>query len=391
MYIERSVTPHLAHLATKYPVIAILGPRQSGKTSLAEKTFPNHAYFSLENPNNLAGVREDPAKFLNADYGAGVIIDEFQHEPQLLSYIQGIVDSNYRPGYFILTGSHNFLMNEQITQSLAGRVGILRLLPFSCEELAAADMLPTSLDKTLLNGGYPAVYARDRDAQDLYSDYVHTYVERDVRQLINVMNLSAFQKFLRLCAGRIGQLVDYSSLADDCGISVPTVKAWLSVLEASYIVFLLQPHFANFNKRLVKSPKLYFYDTGLACFLLKITSEDMLNNHYLRGGLFESFAIAEIHKKFFNQRQFPSTYFWRDSSGHEVDCLIDYGTKLIPIEVKSTSTYNARFFEKLSYYCQLSGMNPEDSRVVYGGQEEWGFGKGSLVSWKNVASLVVAR
>lgn len=388
MYIRRKIEPKLAYLATKYPVVALLGPRQSGKTTVAKQAFPAHSYFSLEDPDTAARIMQDPRAFLEYDYGTGLIIDEFQQEPVLLSYIQGIVDANYRPGYFILTGSHNFLMNQAITQSLAGRVGILTLLPLSCEELAQAECLPEKADQAIFTGGYPNIYARGLMGADFYGSYLTTYVERDVRQLINVVKLSDFQKFIRLCVGRIGQLLDFVSLADDCGISVPTVKAWLSILEASYIIFLLQPHFNNFNKRMIKSPKLYFYDTGLACYLLKIASAEQLTTHYLYGGLFESFVIADICKTFFNKGQRPSVYFWRDSRGKEVDCLLDYGTKFVPIEIKSTQTFNTRFFEGLSYYCELSGTDRAQGVVVYAGKDEQKLSSGALLNWAHASQLV---
>jgi len=354
MYIQRVVAQKLAHLATKFPVVALLGPRQSGKTTVAQETFPRHTYFSLEDPDIRIRLQEDMRSFLEADYGEGVIIDEFQNEPQIVSYIQGIVDKNYRPGYFILIGSHNFLMNQAITQSLAGRVGIMTLLPLSVQELKEHSAEPLLLNEMLFTGSYPALYSRNFLTAQFYGNYLNTYVEKDVRQLINLVKLTDFQKFIRLCAGRIGQLLDYSSLADDCAISVPTVKAWLSILEASYIIFLLQPHFVNFSKRLVKSPKLYFYDTGLACYLLRIISVDQLSEHYLRGGLFESFILSDMKKHFYNKGEEPPLYFWRDSHQNEIDCIVDYGTKLVPVEIKSSKTFNERFFEKLGYYSEIA-------------------------------------
>lgn len=388
MYIQRAVAQTLAHLATKFPVIALLGPRQSGKTTVAQETFPRHTYFSLEDPDIRIRLQEDMRSFLEADYGEGVIIDEFQNEPQIVSYIQGIVDKNYRPGYFILTGSHNFLMNQAITQSLAGRVGIMTLLPLSVQELKEHSAAPLSLNEMLFTGSYPALYSRNFLPAEFYGNYLNTYVEKDVRQLINLVKLTDFQKFIRLCAGRIGQLLEVSSLADDCGISVPTVKAWLSILEASYIIFLLQPHFVNFSKRLVKSPKIYFYDTGLACYLLRIISVDQLSEHYLRGGLFESFILSDMKKHFYNKGEEPPLYFWRDNHQNEIDCIIDYGTKLVPVEIKSSKTFNERFFEKLGYYSEIARSDSRESSVVYGGDDEFALSKGRVVSWRNIEKIV---
>jgi hypothetical protein len=370
-------------------VVAIIGPRQAGKTTLAKKVFPNHKYFSLEDPDTLEIVRLDPRGFLEKDYGsAGIILDEFQNEPQLLSYMQGIVDSHRRPGYFILTGSHNFLMNQAITQSLAGRVALLTLLPFSLGELKNSNLLTDNLNEAVFQGGYPDIFNRKFHPTEFYPQYTKTYVERDVRQLINVGDLSDFQRFMRLCAGRIGQLLNVSSLADDCNVSVPTVKSWISILEASYIIFLLQPHFKNYSKRLIKSPKLYFYDTGLACWLLKITSQEQLEEHYLRGGLVESLIISELCKQFFNKGQEPSIYFWRDSHGREVDCLLDYGVDIIPVEIKSGKTISKQFFEGLHYWSTLAGADQSKGYVVYGGTESNKLSVGNIVSWQDAGEIV---
>jgi uncharacterized protein len=389
MFIKRNLEPILLKYASKFSVVAVVGPRQAGKTTLAREAFPQHKYFSLEDPDTLEAIRSDPRYFLEKDYEtSGVILDEFQNEPSLLSYMQGIVDSKRRPGYFILTGSHNFLMNQAITQSLAGRVALLTLLPFSLKELKDNSLLTNNLDTALVNGCYPDIFSRQIDPTDFYPQYTKTYVERDIRQLINVVNLSSFQRFMRFCAGRIGQLINLSSLADDCNISVQTVNAWLSILEASYIIFLLQPHFKNFSKRLTKSPKLYFYDTGLACWLLKIASSEQMSNHYLRGNLVESMVISELYKQFYHQGKEPSIYFWRDSHGHEVDCLLDYGTKLTPIEIKSGKTINQRFFDGLTYWNALSENDPARGYVVYGGTDGLSRSTGQVISWQSAADIV---
>ncbi len=392
MFIKRDLKAALEHYASKFPVVAVVGPRQAGKTTLTQETFPNHKYFSLEDPDTLDMVRADPRDFLERNYGtAGMILDEFQKDPQLLSYMQGIVDRNRRPGYFILTGSHNFLMNQAITQSLAGRVALLTLLPLSLRELRNEALLTDDLDTAIFNGGYPDIFSRNIHPTEFYPQYNKTYVEHDVRQLTNVTNLSDFQRFMRLCAGRIGQVLNVSSLADDCNISTPTANSWLSILEANYIIFRLQPHFNNFSKRLIKAPKLFFYDTGLACWLLKIGSVDQLAEHYQRGNLAESLIIAEFYKQFYNQGKDPSVYFWRDSHGHEIDCLLDFGTKLVPIEIKSGKTINQRFFDGLHYWCNLAGVNPAEGYVVYAGAENQTRSTGNVVGWQSAAEVITQQ
>jgi len=389
MYIKRNLTKTLKNYASKFRIVAIIGPRQVGKTTLAKKAFPDHKYFSLEDPDTLEMLQADPRDFLESDYQSkGIILDEFQNHPQLLSYLQGIVDKNPRPGYFVLTTSHNFLMNQAISQSLAGRVAILSLLPLSLNELNQQTVLSNDIDTAVFSGGYPDIHSTAITPTEFYPQYTKTYVERDVRQLSNVINLTDFQRFMRLCAGRIGQLLNVSSLSDDCNVSVPTINAWLSILEASFVVFRLQPHFKNISKRLIKSPKIYFYDTGLACWLLKISSPEQLKAHYLRGGLVESMIISELYKSYYHSGQEPSMYFWRDSHGHEIDCILDYGTTLIPIEIKSGKTINQRFFEGLGYWCKLSGMEQKDSYVVYAGNEEFSRAAGHVVSWKKAGGIV---
>ena len=389
MFLSRNLESVVQKYAKKFRVVAIVGPRQSGKSTLVKHAFPNHKYFSLENPDVIDVIKFDPRNFLEKDYGSdGVILDEFQNEPQLLSYIQGIVDENPRPGYFILTGSHNFLMNQAITQSLAGRVAILTLLPLSLSEFKDNNIDTKDLDKILFNGFYPEIYDKDIAPDEFYPSYIKTFVERDVRQLINVVNLSDFQKFMRLCAGRIGQALNITSLSDDCGISVATVKNWLSVLEASYIIFLLQPHFKNFSKRLIKSPKLYFYDAGLASWLLKINSSEQLSDHYLKGGLFETLIISELHKNSYNAGKDPNLYFWRDLRGLEVDCIIEDSQKLIPIEIKSGKTINSSFWENLHEWCDISETPYSESYIVYAGNESQNRSLGNIVSWKNIDDII---
>lgn len=390
MYIKRNLQSVLENYASKFPVVAVIGPRQAGKTTLVRQVFSGHTYFSLEDPDTLEAVTADPRYFLEKNYNStGLILDEFQNYPQILSYMQGIVDNNRRPGYFILTGSHNFLMNQAITQSLAGRVALLTLLPLSLQELKQSNLIPATIDEAVFKGGYPDIFSRNFNPTEFYPQYTKTYVERDVRQLINVGSLSDFQRFMRLCAGRIGQLLNVSSLADDCNISVSTINSWISILEASYVLFLLQPHFNNYSKRLIKSPKLYFYDTGLACWLLKIGSSEQVHEHYLRGSLIESLIISEFAKKFYNQGKDPSFYFWRDSHGHEVDCILDYGTTLIPIEIKSAKTINQRFFDGLHYWTELADVDKSQGYVVYAGSESDERSAGKIIGWQSAADIVL--
>ena len=375
----------------KFPVVAILGPRQSGKTTLAKYFFKNYKYFSLEDPNTRLLVQNDPRGFLKANENAhGIIIDEFQHVPNILSYIQLESDEKNRPGYFVLTGSQNYLMNQAITQSLAGRVGILTLLPLSINEMAQNNLLENkSVDDLMFFGGYPRVYSESILPLDYFPSYLQSYVERDVRQLVNVENLNLFQKFMSLCAGRIGQLLNIESLGNDCGISFNTARSWLSILEASYTIFLLQPHFKNFSKRLTKSPKLYFHDTGLACSLLRILSPEVLATHPLRGNIFESLIIADMYKQFCNKGMRSPLYFWRDLNGrHEIDCIIDRGLNLVPVEIKSGLTISSDFFKGLEYWNDLAQNNPNNSFVIYGGNEKETRKQGIIIGWKAAGNFI---
>lgn len=372
-------------LAKQFPVISIYGPRQSGKTTLSKMAFGDYKHINLESVSNRKFVREDPEGFLRSISGEkGVVLDEVQNVPDLLSYIQIHVDEHERPGFFILTGSQNLLLNKRISQSLAGRTAILTLLPLSVGEVKEASKLFEDYYQVIFNGFYPRVVARESAPEKWYQDYIQTYVERDVRQIKNVENLSQFSEFMQLCAGRIGQLLNVSSLANDCGISTSTVNAWLSILEASYIIFMLRPHHKNFSKRLVKSPKLYFYDTGLACSLLGIESRDKLVSHYLRGGLFESFVLSELMKISFNRGKRPRMYFWRDKHGHEIDCIIERVDKLIPVEIKSGKTINMSFFDELKYWNKLSQTDPENNFLIYGGSEDQKRTDAHVLGWQEL-------
>ncbi|HNA63044.1 MAG TPA: ATP-binding protein, partial [Rhabdochlamydiaceae bacterium] len=297
MFIKRKIADRVIKVSQQFSVVGILGPRQSGKTTLAKVLFPTYKYLNLEELDTRRFAGEDPRRFLKSlEHEQGVILDEIQRVPELLSYIQVHVDEWQKKGFFILTGSENILLNHHINQTLAGRIALITLLPLSIEELKDASLLTQELDEVLFQGFYPSLYAKKIDSREWIQSYIQTYVERDVRQLKEIMDLTIFQKFLRLCAGRVGQLLDLTSIGNDCGISAHTVRSWLSVLEATYVIFLLQPHHKNFNKRIIKTPKLYFYDTSIACHLLSIQSPKELQTHYLRGHLFESMILADLFK-----------------------------------------------------------------------------------------------
>lgn len=375
-------------LARGFPVIAITGPRQSGKTTLARNAFPDKPYLTLEDPDTRLFAESDPRGLLSS-YPDGLIIDEAQRAPLLFSYLQGFVDNNMVPGKYVVTGSQQFGLLSGITQSLAGRVGMVQLLPFAMDELKSAGKLSDDADRLMLYGMYPPFYDRDLAPADWFPAYVNTYIERDVRQLINVRDLSAFQRFIKMCAARTGQLLNLSSLASDCGVTHNTAAAWISVLEASYIIFLLRPHFSNFNKRLVKTPKLYFIDTGLAAWLLGVREQEQLAFHAQRGALFENLVVTEFLKWRFNRGQQADLHFWRDSKGLEVDLLLDDGITLKPVEIKSGQTIAADALISLKKWCELSGVPDRPAWLVYGGISELINGNISIIPWHNLATKQV--
>lgn len=378
--IERTQRAKLLQLATKYPFVTITGPRQSGKSTLAELTFPDYKRVSLEDLDNREFATEDPRGFI-ATYPSGTIIDEVQRVPALLSYLQTHTDRERQVGMYILTGSQNTELMDAVDQSLAGRVGILTLLPFSHEEMRGAGILPKSVNEEIFCGAYPSIYDRGIEPADYYPNYIKTYIERDVRQMKAIGELSKFRRLIKLCAGRIGQLLNKASLAVECGVSAPTVDAWLSVLEESYILYFLRPDYNNFSKRLVKSPKLYFYDTGLACSLLEIRTVRQLDTHYLRGGLFENMVINEFLKRDYNRGMEPSLSFWHDSTGNEVDLLRTDGTMQGAYEIKSGATFSKEYFKGLNYWGKLSGAGPERKTVVYGGEKSMMTSDGRVMAW----------
>jgi len=384
--IPRQATSILQTLALGYPVLAITGPRQAGKTTLAQATFPDKRYVSLEDPDERAFAEEDPRGFL-ARFPNGAILDEVQRCPALFSYLQTIVDAEKRMGMFILTGSQQFGLLTNITQTLAGRVGMIQLLPFSLQELQQGSIPIGNLDELLWRGMYPPIYDRDLDPERWLANYVMTYLERDVRQIISVHNLNLFQRFIKLCAARCGQLLNLSNLANDCGITHGTVRSWLSVLEASYVVFLLQPHHRNFGKRLVKTPKLYFYDTGLAAFLLGIKNPEHLSIHSSRGALFENFVIGELLKRRYHHGLPSNLYFWRNNTGNEIDVLIEQGEKLQPVEIKSSQTFSPDFLNGLSTWASYAGGLSTKPTLVYGGDKNMTRNGVEVQSWLNIQTV----
>lgn len=365
--IPRDAEALVRQLLAGFPIVTITGPRQSGKTTLARKVFGDRPYRSLEDPDIRALALDDPRGFL-AGLPDGGVLDEVQRAPDLMSYLQSNVDEDGRMGRFVLTGSQQFGLMSGISQSLAGRSAFVELLPLSRAELARDGRAPGSLDETLFMGGYPALFDRPVAPRHWFPAYVSAYVERDVRQLLKVQDLDSFQRFVRLCAGRSGQILNLSQLAADCGITHNTARAWISVLEASYILFLLQPHHANFNKRLIKAPKLYFLDTGLLCWLLGIQEQEQLAAHPLRGAIFETWVVGELRKAWLNRGERPLFYFWRDSNGNEVDLLIETASGLMPVEIKSGQTLNRDFFTGLKRWIALAGGMAEKPTLIYGGE-----------------------
>lgn len=357
----------LRDLAFQYPVVTLTGPRQSGKTTLCRKVFPKIAYANLESPDVREHAFSDPRGFLYA-YKSGVIIDEIQRVPQLVSYIQGIVDEHKKPGQFILTGSQQFEVMNTINQSLAGRTALLKLLPFSISEVQGTT-LPESIDMMLLKGFYPRIHDQGLNPTQALGDYYETYIERDLRQLMAIRDLSIFQKFVRLCAGRIGQILNLQSLANDTGISHTTAHQWLSLLEASYIIFLLKPWYRNISRRLIKSPKIYFYDVGLAAYLMGMENETHMSRDPLRGNLFENLALVEAIKYRFNRGRKNAATFYRDSRGNEVDIILESGRDVFPLEVKAGATIAGDFFKGLKDFSNVAGEPSHGCGLIYGGTE----------------------
>ena len=384
--IPRMVEKYVHKLLEGFPIVTITGPRQSGKTTLARAVFAGKQYASLEDPDIRLAALDDPRSFLGR-FPDGAVLDEVQRCPQLFSYLQTLVDGDGRMGLFILTGSQHFGLLSEVSQSLAGRTAFVELLPFSLSELRHAKKLPPDVDQFLHTGAYPPIYDRNVPPRAWLSAYVTSYIERDVRQITQVQDLETFQRFVRLCAGRTGQLLNLSSLSTECGITHNTAKAWISVLEASYLVFLLRPHHANFNKRLVKTPKLYFYDTGLAAWLLGIQTPEQLITHPLRGNIFETLILSELMKTAFNRGEKPALYFWRDSTGNEVDVIMEQGSGLTPIEIKSGRTLTRDSFAGLEKWTAWAGKNATRPTLVYGGDKNYSHQGIEILSWRDVEKV----
>ncbi|MBX7148070.1 ATP-binding protein [bacterium] len=359
-----------------------MGPRQSGKSTLVRHLFPAYQYVSLETPDDRRLALEDPRGFFSR-YSGSLIIDEVQRVPDLLSYIQTFVDEPGFKDHYVLTGSHQLLLMEKITQSLAGRTLIVKLLPFSSHEISEGNESKKSIDERMYEGGYPRIFDKHLSPQQWLEGYYQTYVERDVRELIKIDQLTLFERFMSLCSARVGQLINYSSLATDVGVSAPTVKSWLSMMEAGFICFSLAPYYKNLGKRVVKSPKLYFYDTGLLCYMLKIRTPQDLVSHALRGFIYENWVIVEVMKNYFNRGFSSPIYFWRDVHGHEVDLIIDKGENLYPIEIKSSQTMHSSFFKDLEYFDGLKNQKVTGIKgtCMYGGLDSYEYKSFKLCSW----------
>ena len=388
MGVKRNLTPRLLAAARSSPSLTLTGPRQSGKTTLCRAAFPRRPYVSLEAPDTRAFASEDPRAFL-AQFPDGAIIDEVQRVPELPSYLQGIIDADPQPGRWILTGSQNLSLSQSVSQSLAGRTAIHHLLPLGRGEVEAFPRHPETLEEALLTGGYPRILDRELDPSEWLRSYVATYIERDVRTVSNVGDLAAFQRFVELCAGRTGQLLNYSSLADDCGVSQPTVKAWLSILETSYIVFRLPPYRPNLRKRLIKMPKLHFYDSGLACWLLGIRAPEQLRAHPLRGPIFESWVVSEVVKRRANAGETGGLSFYRDRDGAEVDLVIENPDGVTLVEAKSSQTASRSLFDgarRVGRHLADTGLQCA-AVVVYAGARSQRRTDGRLVPWNRLHTL----
>ncbi|MFN6378114.1 MAG: ATP-binding protein [Flavobacteriales bacterium] len=384
MSVLRRIYTSIEECRSRYPIIALTGPRQSGKTTFLKNQYPDYTYVSLENPDVRNFALEDPNGFLK-QYDRWVILDEVQRAPELFSYLQTKVDEDQLMGQYILSGSQNFQLIQRITQSLAGRVALFKLLPFDISELQLGSYLSEDYADVVVKGSYPGLYDRDIPSKVFYSNYIQTYIERDLTELVNIKDLSLFRKFIALCAGRVGQLLNLNSLALECGISQPTAKSWLSVLETSYVVHLIQPFHQNFNKRITKSPKLYFYDTGLVSFLLKIENAASLKTSSYKGNLFENFIINELVKSNFHGNRMREFYFWRDHSGHEIDVLWQSHQGLELMEIKATETIKSDMFKGMDYLQSISSTPISSKTLVHSGTFNQSRSNGEVLSWRSIA------
>lgn len=384
--IRRIIENEIIKSLNSIPVICITGPRQSGKTTLVKKLFPNYQYYNLEFPEHREYAQNDPKSFLS-EFEKGIIIDEVQRVPEILSSIQYFVDEKKINGKIVITGSQNLLLMQSVSQSLAGRVALYTLLPFSISELENSDYVYTTYEEYIVKGLYPRIYDQSIDYSSWIRDYISTYIERDVRQIVAVKDLTLFRNFLQLCAGHIGQIVNFSTFSNNLGVDIKTIKSWLSILETSYIVFLQQPYSKNVNKRLIKSPRLFFYDTGIACKLLGITNIINYNTHYLKGAIFESFIISEIHKYFFNHKIDGHISFFRDSNGNELDVIIEMPGMNIIIEIKSGKTINPDFFKSFKFWDKLQIEFPTEKYIIYGGDQSQTRQLATVLSWNQFLKM----
>jgi hypothetical protein len=382
--IQRQLYTKASQLLEKFPIIAITGPRQSGKTTFSKQLRPEYSYVNLEDITNREFAKNDPKGFLNI-YKNGAIIDEIQYVPELFSYLQVFTDERNQVGEYIITGSQNFLLMQQISQSLAGRVALFTLLPLSLKELKDSEYSFSTWESYAVSGSYPRKILFDIDGRDYYANYLSTYVERDVRLLKNITNLDLFQKFIFLVAGRVGQLFNQSSLGNELGVDNKTINSWMSLLETSYIAYRLYPYHSNFNKRIVKTPKVYFYDTGLLSFLLGIKSEQEMSQHFAKGSIFENLIITEFLKNAYNKGDTPIFYFWRDHANNEVDLLIENYPKIDIYEVKSSTTIKMDFFKGLNHFKGLhSSVN---AHLIYGGTENQKRTEVNVIGWISTSSI----
>lgn len=383
--IVREAKTKLLQLSNSFKAIAVIGPRQAGKTTLVKSSFPNKPYYSLENPDVRNFAIDDPRGFLQT-MPKGAILDEVQRVPQLFSYLQEILDNSSEKGLFILTGSNNFLLQENISQTLAGRVAYLNLLPFTANELKLVNLLPETDEDVLFNGFYPPIFDQNINPIDWMPNYIKTYIERDVRQIKNVTDLLIFEKFMRVLAGRTGQELNLTDICNEVDVSLKTIQSWIGILENSFIIYLLKPFHQNYNKTIVKRPKIYFYDTGLVCSFLRISNTSQLESHPLKGPIFETMIVIELVKKFTNIGINPPLFYWRDKTGHEIDVIVDNDGNITPIEIKSSKTINTAFFKHIKYWNNLSGN--DNSIVFYSGEQEQQRSDGTLITnWQNINQI----
>ncbi|MGL1892777.1 MAG: ATP-binding protein [Spirochaetaceae bacterium] len=385
--INRQLEDEIKILENEFPIIAILGPRQSGKTTISKKLYPDFEYISLEDLDHREFASSDPRGFIEK-YSKNIIFDEIQRVPLLMSYLQTHVDNNKENGKIIITGSHNFLLMEQISQSLAGRVGITKLLPFSYKEMASVDI---GINELIFKGAYPRIYDQNIRPEVFYKNYIATYIEKDIRQIKQITKIDDFLKFIKLLAGRTGQELNTNTLSEECGVSHNTIKEWISVLEASFLIYRLKPFHKNYNKRVVKNPKIYFTDTGLVCSLLGIRKKEDIDYHFLKGSLFETFIVNEFIKYNFNFGEKFDIYFWRDNHKKEIDLILDLGIEQLAFEIKSAKTVQEKFFDTLKYWEKLTSKDRSNIYLIYGGQENYIRENFNVVSWDNIYDGVIKK